>query len=182
MKFLFSLLILLSSLKVFSSTDDSILRFTDSLLFVTELPLHCDKMYSMPETENDGGDIKGICGDELFWRIVSLRDTAIPYLLNKLSNTTTTEVIVVYYGNYAVADVANEAIKQIIKGIPDVELVYNLKDNGLGEQNRWNFLRQSTGNRKKFQRALSKWYEKNKSSLVWIKDKTPAEGHYEIRQ
>lgn len=161
--------------------QDRLAKIVASIETIEILPLHADVMYSeiVPEGEPVPEPPK-YCGDSLFWEAVAARDTIIPYLFDKLTDTTPTQVIVVYFGHYTVADVSYEIMKQMINGLPDVEIMGVMKDNGLGEQNKWNYLRKSIRNRNKFKRALHHWYQRHKSMLNWVSDDSPAGGHYEI--
>lgn len=110
------------------------------------------------------------CGDELFWDVVKLKDKGIPFLIEKLNDSTETKAgVVLFGGNYSVADIAYVALKEIIHGIPTFELLgTEFNQNGCGNCNYWDFLRKEYQNRLNFKLAVKKWYHKNKKNLVWV--------------
>jgi hypothetical protein len=134
------------------------------------------------------------CGDKIFWRIVEQKEDIIPFLLDKLSDTSLVEVAVPNFGGqYTVADIAFTALLEIIKGIPTFELLgVKFDKNGCGGCSYWDHLRRDIRNRKKFQTNVSNWYDRNKSNLVWVTSnqfltcdcigKHPNGGHYELRK
>lgn len=151
----------------------------DSLRFVTEMPYICEN---------------GICGDELFWKAVELRQSAIELLIDKLEDTTMTKANVVNFGrNYTVSDIAFVVLKEIIHDIPTFELLgVDFDKNGCGYCSYWNHLNKDYKNRQKFKLAVKNWYFQNKDKFVWVKSndftscdcsgKHPNEGHYELKK
>src|ERR1044072_3484753 len=88
----------------------------DSLKFVTNIPYVCGD--ARPTQLSTG------CGDAIFWRIVHGKEAIIPFLIEKLSDTTQTDAIVPNFGGqYTVADIAYVALQEIIKGIPTFQLL-----------------------------------------------------------
>jgi hypothetical protein len=67
------------------------------------------------------------CGDKIFWRIVEQKQEIIPLLLEKMVDTTQAEVSVPNFGGqYTVADIAYNALEEIIKDIPTFDLLGTL--------------------------------------------------------
>lgn len=151
----------------------------DQLKFVTDVPYICrDTVY---------GKSVG-CGDSLFWKIVMQKRDAIPFLMDKLDDTTQTIVPVPNFGgNYTVADIAYVAMREIIDNIPTFWLL-GLGENSYayGTMEYWEYIRADIRHRRKFQREIRKW-EKTLGGR-WIEDKRvltcdcafphPSGGHY----
>lgn len=133
-------------------------KLVDSLKYVTDMPYIC-------ETTNDAG-----CGDILFWTVVKGKQTIIPSLLDKLTDTTTTKATVPNFGGqWTVADIAYSALKEIVRDIPTFDLLgITFDTNGCGYCSYWTHLRKDIKNRMKFQAAVKKWYNNNKANLVWV--------------
>ncbi|WP_445749328.1 hypothetical protein [Polaribacter sp.] len=180
-RYLKIVLLTLSILPISSFSQNEIKEKIDSLLYVEKMPYICEEGFTK-------------CGDELFWNTVKLKEKAIPFLIEKLNDSTKTKAEVVLFGkNYSVADIAYVALEEIIHGIPTFELLgteFDQDDCGYCEY--WNFLRKDYQNRLNFKVAVKNWYNKNKSKLVWISNnefsscdcrgKHPNEGHYEINK
>jgi len=128
----------------------------DSLCFIENLP-HCLVQKTQVLDSN-----------ALYWRIVRLKDKAIPYLIEHIDDTTTTTVTIQYFGgNYTLGDIAYEVLKEIIKDIPTFEILGIPYDStGCGYCSYWQHLN-DLSNRKKFKIALQKWYYKNQENLIW---------------
>jgi hypothetical protein len=166
----------------FAQTDNK--KLVDSLKFVTDMPYICRD--TVP-TELSVG-----CGDKIFWRAVKQKQNIVPFLLDKLSDTTQSEVTVPNFGGqYTVADIAYTALQEIIKDIPTFELLgVKFDKNGCGYCSYWTHLRKDIKNRKKFQANVRNWYDKNKSNLVWVTSsqfltcdcagRHPNVGHFEL--
>lgn len=140
--------------------------------------------------------IPELSGDSLFWVVVKEKMEIIPYLIEKLEDTTRTEATVSNFGgNYTVADVAYRAITEIIHGVPTLELAEdpNNPEPRDGYWGYWNYTRRSFENRKKFKKRVNEWYLSNKDKLEWVEytrkfrtapdwkfktDKHPAGGYY----
>jgi hypothetical protein len=133
-----------------------VIKQVDSLRFVKEMPYICGP---------------GICGDNLYWEAVGLRDSGIELLIDKLDDTTsTTANVVLFGGNYTVADIAYNAITEIIHDVPTFELLgVPLDKEGCCYCSYWQHLNKDFSNRQKFKEAVGNWYHKNKDSLVWVK-------------
>lgn len=161
-------------------------KLVDSLKFVTDMPYICRD--TVP-TELSVG-----CGDKIFWRTVKQKQNIIPFLLDKLSDTTQTVATVPNFGGqYTVADIAYTALQEIIKDIPTFELIgVKFDERGCGYCAYWNHLQNGLKNRKKFQTNIRNWYNKNKSSLVWVKSneiltcdcagRHPNGGYFELKK
>ena len=155
-----------------------VIKQVDSLKFVKEMPYICDV---------------GNCGDNLYWEAVRLGKSGIELLIDKLDDTTsTTANVVLFGGNFTVADIAFNALSEIIHDIPTFELLGVPFDNdGCGYCSYWQHLNKDFSNRQKFKEAVNKWYHKNKENLVWVKSNDfatcdcrgqhPNGGHYKLK-
>jgi hypothetical protein len=94
-------------------------------------------------------------------------------------------------GHYSVADIAYNALEEIIHNLPTFELLQvKFNKDGCGYCAYWNYVRKSIKNRKKFQAAVSSWYNTNKVKLQWVVSNDfatcdcrvahPSGGHYEV--
>lgn len=158
---------------------EEVISQVDSLKYVTEMPYIC--RYEL-------------CGDNLFWDVVQMRQGVVELLIDRLDDTTLTKANVVLFGvDYKVADIAYVALKEIIQDIPTFELLgVEFDKNGCGYCSYWNHLNEDHENRRKFKNAVKDWYFKNKENLIWIADnkytscdcqaKHPNGGHYEIKK
>ena len=94
-----------------------------------------------------------------------------------------------FSGEYTVADVAYSAIREIIIDIPTFKLLGIRFNKVCGYCSYWEYVRESEKNREKFQKAVRKWYEKNKDNLKWVDEPfavtdictSPAGGHYYLK-
>ncbi len=193
-----ALIFLLSITPVLSFAQKDISRQIDSLKYVTNMPFICRGTISttaddMFVTEKGDTIYTEGCGNATFWKVVSLKEKAIRPLINKLADTTQTEAPVIYFGgNYSVADVAYAALQEIIHNIPTFELLDAEFDEGCGYCSYWHKVRESTKNRRKFQLAVQKWYNKNKANFAWIESddfaicdyigEHPSGGHYKVKK
>jgi len=133
------------------------------------------------------------CGQIEFWDVVQEGKEIIPFLIEKLSDTTTTPAYVPNFGgNWTVADISFLAIQEIIKGVPTFDLLGVLFDSeGCGYCSYWNHLRLDIKNREAFKKNLSNWYDDIKNRLLWVESDEiltfdcnfshPNGGHYEIK-
>ena len=165
---------------VTAQADDG--NLIDSLKYVSEMAYICESV--------DGVG----CGDRIFWKVVRQKESIIPLLLDKLTDTTKTEAIVPNFGGqWTVADIAYTALEEIIKGVPTFELLgISFDSDGCGYCAYWNHLRKDFKNRVNFQNAVSTWYHKNKPDLVWVtsndfltcdcRGKHPNGGHFEVKK
>lgn len=181
---LLTIIIFLIPYLTFAQTDNK--KLVDSLKLVTDMPYICRD--TVPSELSVG------CGDKIFWRTVKQKQDIIPFLLDKLSDTTQTETSVPNFGGqYTVADVAYTALQEIIKDIPTFELLgVEFVENGCGYCSYWNHLRKNNKNREKFQINIRNWYETNKSNLVWVESnqiltcdcvgRHPNSGHFELKK
>ena len=159
MKFLTLILLFFS---FFSSAQTENRKLVDSLKFIKEMPYICRD--TVPT------DLSVFCVDKIFWRTVKQKKDIIPFLIDKLADTTQTEANVQNFGGqYSVADIAYTALGEIIKDIPTFELLgVKFDENGCGYCSYWNHLRLDIQNRIKFQSLVRSWYYKNESNLVWV--------------
>lgn len=156
-----------------------VLSQVDSLKNVTEMPYIC--RYEL-------------CGDNLFWNVVQMRQGVVELLIDRLDDTTLTKAnVVLFGGDYKVADIAYVALKEIIQDIPTFELLgVEFDTNGCGYCSYWNHLNKDFKNRQEFKNAVKDWYFKNKDNLIWVANnkytscdcqaKHPNEGHFEIKK
>jgi hypothetical protein len=156
-----------------------VIKQMDSLKFVNEMPYICET---------------GICGDNLYWEAVVIGKNNIELLIDKLDDTTsTTANVVLFGGNYTVADIAFDALTEIIRDIPIFELLgVPFDKEGCGYCSYWQYLNKDFLNRQKFKRAVRSWYHKNKDNLVWVESndfatcdcrrKHPNGGHYRVKK
>ncbi len=183
------LLLLLSGISIFIPSKiyaqkDAIQLQVDSLSMVPEMPYICPDFVQK--------DLTTGCGDDIFWRVVQLKEKAIPYLIAKLSDsTTTTSFVPMFGGYYTVADIAYSALEEIVHGIPTFKLLgVKFDKKGCGYCSYWQHLNSKYSNRLKFQKAVQQWYSKNQSKLVWVASDQvaicdcsaphPNKGHYEL--
>jgi hypothetical protein len=150
----------------------------DSLKFVNEMPYICET---------------GICGDKLYWDAVSIGRSNIELLIDKLDDTTlTTANVVLFGGNYTVADIAYSILSEIIHNIPTFDLLgVPFDQEGCGYCSYWQHLNKDFSIRQKFKESVKNWYLENKDNLVWIESnnfatcdcngKHPNGGHYELK-
>lgn len=115
--------------------------------------------------------------DPIFWRIVEKGKEIIPNLINKMTDTKKLKEVYVpnFGGEYTVADVAYQALQEIIKDIPTFDLLGVSFSEDCGYCSYWFHVRASKRNRKKFQHAVREWYEQNKNNLVWVESLIPKE-------
>lgn len=137
---------------------------TDSLKFVADVPYICeDSVFS---------NYKPGCGDRIFWRVVQQKKSVIPFLMDKLDDTTQTIVSVPNFGGYyTVADIAYTAMQEIIADIPTFELLgVEFDKEGCGYCAYWNYLREDISHRKHFQREVRKWEKRLGGRWIESKD------------
>lgn len=123
----------------------------NNLKYVKDLPYICeDSVY----VNNKPG-----CGDRVFWRVVEEKKAAIPFLIDKLDDTTLTVVPVPLFGGYyTVADVAYTIMQEIIDSIPTFELLgVPFDKEGCGYCAYWDYLREDISHRRHFQHEVRKW-------------------------
>jgi hypothetical protein len=176
---------------MFCIGQDSLNLKIDSLKFVSDIPYICHSFI----TENDTtfGNGPG-CGDDLFWEIVKEKEKAIPYLIDKLGDSTMTRATVPNFPyNYTVADVAYSVLGEIIHDIPTFELLgVEFDKEGCGYCTYWIHLAENIQNRERFRDAIENWYTKNKENFVWIIDGSfgacdcsgphPNNGHFKLEK
>ncbi len=112
-------------------------------------------------------------GDSLYWDIVKDGLVIVPQLIDKLNDSTTTELIVPLWGGYyTVADISHLLIWNIIQDVPILDLVGSTQEerdqDGYGCY--WAFVRKDYQNRIILQSRIRHWFEKNKDNLVWKKE------------
>ncbi len=127
---------------------------TNSLKYVTDLPYICrDSVYS---------NYAPGCGDRIFWRAVQQKKSIIPFLMDKLDDTTQTTVSVPYFGGYyTIADVAYVVMQEIIADIPTFQLLgVPFDKDGCGYCAYWNYLREDISHRRHFQKEVRQWEDR----------------------
>ena len=131
-------------------------QLVDSLKYVTYMPYI--------------GEAPDGNGDRIFWKVVQQKRAIIPTLIGLLTDTTSAPAHVPNFGGrYTVADIAYDAIGEIIHGIPTFGLLgVKFDDDGCGYCAYWNHVRSDIKNRKHFQAKVKAWYKVNKKNLVWI--------------
>jgi|GEM_PF-1357925 len=156
-------------LRIITSPVSDEQDLVDSLQYVTDMPYICES-----QKPYDQG-----CGSEIFWRAVQRRGEIIPFLIDNISDSTSTAAYVPNLGGkYAVGDVAYFALSEIIDDIPTFQLLgVEFDEHGCGFCAYWNHLRKDVKNRIHFERSVRKWYHKNKSKLVWTAD---AQGRFGV--
>jgi len=117
--------------------------------------------------------IPELSGDSIFWVVVKQKIAIVPYLIDKLDDTTKINVFVPNFGGYyTMADVAYIAITEIIPSIPTdqfIKVKKSYKNKGFWFY--WKYTRKSLENRKKFKHRVQKWYQLNKNNLEWVEYK-----------
>lgn len=152
----------------------------DSMKYISKMPYLC------------GMGIESGCATQTFWNLVMLKQEAIPVLLDRLTDSTTTSAGVSVFGfNYTVADIAYSALQEIVHGIPTLLLMgIDPAKSTCPFCDYWEYLRADYRNRLKFQKAVKNWYKKAKPQLVWVESNKfatcdcgtnhPNKGHYEL--
>ncbi len=168
---------LLLNFVAFSQNNNA--KLVDSLTYITEMPY-----ISADFNENNNG---------IFWKVVQQKLEIVPVLIDKLNDTTETDAYVPNFGGkYTVADIALSALIEIID-IPVFDLAgIKFDKTGCGYCSYWNFVRKDYRNRIKFQKAVLRWYRRNKKNLIWVKSnlfticdcrgKHLNGGHYELKK
>lgn len=153
--FLLALLLLSFNVSAQKKLEKSSLKeLSDSLKFVTDLPYICrDSVYS---------NYAPGCGDRIFWKVVQQKKSIIPFLIDKLDDTTQTTVSVSYFGGYyTVADIAYVAMQEIIADIPTFQLLgVPFDKEGCGYCAYWNYVREDISHRRHFQKEVRKWEDR----------------------
>ena len=137
-------------------------------------------------------------GDPIFWEMVKEGLKVVPDLLEKIGDTTKTNITVPNFGGYySIGDISYMVLSKIIKGIPIYEFLNISKEkvDQIGFNAYWNYVRANPENRRNLQIKIKEWYLKNKNDLVWIKDeheykggsnnyprKHPAGGYYILKE
>lgn len=141
-----------------------------------------------------------LSGDEVFWQLTIGKLEIMPYLIERITDTTKTKANVVHFGGfYTTGDICVAAIEEIIKDFKTIELIESdpgiLKEKAYGIY--WEYVRSDFKNRVEFQRRVKLWYAKNKKHLVWQQDdqlyavsddengimkKRPAGGYYIVKK
>jgi len=134
-------------------------KLVDSLRYV----------WAVPYMEN--------CYDSVLCEIISKGKAIVPDLINKMTDDEVLKEMYIPFfpAEYTVADIAYVAIQEIIPDIPTYKLLGISLDKDCGSCSYWKHL-QSKKNRKKFQKNVRIWYEKNKDNLVWVENPDSAMG------
>ena len=178
---LFTYILFLIPCLTFAQTDNE--KLVDSLKYTADVPFLDPNHY----LKNYG------CGDSLFWKIVKQKKEIVPLLLNKLTDTTKTNITVPIIGRkYTVADIAYAAIREIIAGMPTFDQLLSLDlDCDGGRSHYWELTKYFV-HRESFQNELENWYNKNEIDFIWVSTnefltcdcdgKHPSGGHYELKK
>ena len=177
-----------------TSAQSNIKSKIDSLKFVSEIPYECEIIQNGDNSFKNDTFIYSIgCGDRLFWDVVKLKVSAIPYLLEQLDNLEETPTSFPYQGGQCkVADIAYVILEEIVHGLPTAKLL-NVNPNNFDCGYCYYYLTlREKENRIKFKKAVSDWYAENKENLFWVSNnkymtcdcsgKHPSGGHYEIKK
>lgn len=160
----------------------------DSLQYITDMPYICR------DNVENSHELSVGCGDKVFWNVVKQKDRAIPFLLEKLNDSTMSEANVPNFSyNYSVSDIAYVALEEIIHGIPTFELLgVEFDKEGCGYCSYWQHLNENYQNRKNFKIAVQNWYNFNKDKLIWMENNEfsscdcsgthPNKGHFELKK
>lgn len=106
------------------------------------------------------------CGSPLFWRIVQEGEAAIPFLVEKLDDTTPTHATIPNFGGkYTVADVSMVALEEIVADLPYKQLVHVAPSKVCGECSWWSYVRASLQNRRTVKNRLQAWLASQ--NLTW---------------
>lgn len=131
--------------------DAQLKALTDSLKYVNDVPYNCeDSVFT---------NYKSGCGDRIFWRVVRQKKSIVPFLIDKLDDTTRTMVSVPNFGGYyTVADIAYTVMQEIIADMPTFEFLgVPFDKEGCGYCAYWNYLREDISHRRHFQKEVRKW-------------------------
>jgi hypothetical protein len=165
-----------------------VIEQVDSLKHLEEMPYICHDLIEL----YSGNVLTSGCGDQLYWNVVGLHSNVIELLIDQLDDSTTTVAIVPLFGEYyRVADIAYDALSEIIHDIPTFELLgVPFDEEGCGYCAYWQHLNSDFANRQKFKEAVRNWYVTNKEKLVWIESnhfascdcsgKHPNGGHFAL--
>jgi hypothetical protein len=141
-----------------------------------------------------------LSGDDAFWNLTKGKLDIVPYLLDRITDTTSTAAYVPNFGGvYTIGDACVTALHKIIKDFPTIKLIESnpkiLKEKAYGIY--WGYVRSGFKNRVEFKKRARAWYEKNKRLLVWQPDdklyatsddengesrKLPAGGYYVLKE
>jgi len=141
-----------------------------------------------------------LSGDSLFWNLTKEKLAIVPFLIERIDDTTQTNAPVPYFsGNYAIGDICIRAIEEIIKEFPTVKLITNndneVKEKGYGVY--WDYVKTGLKNRRMLKQKVKQWYAKNRNRLTWYQDdklyaasdsknaqlkRRPAGGYYIIKK
>ncbi len=106
------------------------------------------------------------CGATLYWRIISQSDKAIPFLIDKLSDTTLTNISYkCKLTKLNVSEVAYFALQQIASFPAFV--ITHIQFHVYNDNNCWSFFDYffNNANKKNYQELVLQWYSKNKTKF-----------------
>lgn len=172
---------------IFSQKDTELNKIIDNFANVEDMPYICEGM---------NNELTVGCGDSIFWAAIEQGENIIPYLLDRISDSTKSKAFVPNFGGYfRIGDISLFALQVLIWDIP----ILDLAEDSINSEPRngfwgyWNYTRRSYENRHKFKDRVLNWYELNKYQLEWIegseikgcdcsKLKNPAGGHLERKE
>lgn len=110
------------------------------------------------------------CGENAFWDVVKQKERAIPFLLERLDDTTSSKAPVLYFGgNWRIGDIAYSALEEIINGIPTFDLMPpNFGDEDCGYCVYWQHLDKNLQHRINFKKNVKTWITTHKDKFQWI--------------
>jgi len=113
-----------------------------------------------------------LSGDTTFWNIAQQGLKVVPSLINLISDTTNSNIVVPNYGGfYTIGDISYTILTYIIHDMPVKDIIKSKLDYPLTEDlNYWDFVRYNYHNRIFLQEKLYDWYLKYNKKLVWISD------------
>ncbi|MDB5283592.1 MAG: hypothetical protein JWO06_2667 [Bacteroidota bacterium] len=134
-------------------------------------------------------------GDSLYWNIVKERLAIVPYLINRIDDSSRTNAHVeLFGGDFTLGDICYSALQDIIPEIPTLQLIRKsgCTDPDNGYWNYWLFLRKDAQNRRKFKKEVANWFAINRDKLIWVNSKynpnqdnkfpNPAGGYYKLKK
>jgi len=137
-------------------------------------------------------------GDTLYWDLVKDGLDIVPFLIEKLDDSSSTQINVELTGGYyTIADISNLIIWDIIRDLPVFQFTKSNKQllDSCGICYYWDYIRLNQNNRKNYKEEVNNWFKENKNNLVWFVDeeefkggthkfprKHPAGGYYLLKK
>ncbi len=111
------------------------------------------------------------CTADIYWKIIAQKEKAIPYLIDKLTDTTPTKIrydckktpLNISEVSYlALTEIADFPIFDITGYQFD-----HIDRNGCSGFHLWYFFTDNLGHKPEFQKSVRKWWAKNKKKYMW---------------